>query len=100
MTCRYHGHEPGAFREVNPCTCQPPTVWGETFMWHCECCELPASYRRYMLCETCDKHQNASPVTVASDHEDKQLQDAHRPSLTSLRGGGGGFPMPGYIGVT
>jgi hypothetical protein len=52
-----------------------------------------------MLCEPCDKHQYAHPVTVACDHDDKRLQDTHQPSIPSLRGGGGGFPMPGLKGA-
>lgn len=77
----------------HPCSCQPPTMWGVTITWHCECCEQPTAARKYLLCDRCESHEYAGTITVEADHEDMRLLDEHQPSLPPLRGRGGGIAM-------
>lgn len=51
------------------CTCQPPTVWGRTLLWRCDCCEQPAAPVQYGLCAMCESHQYDPPWKAEAEHE-------------------------------
>lgn len=61
--CQYNGTMSFA------CTCQPPTLFGRTLRWPCECCEQPRATQPYRLCEMCESHEYASDMEQRLDHE-------------------------------
>lgn len=52
-----------------PCTCQPPTVFGEDQRWYCDCCEEPRAMIQYGLCEMCEAHQYSDGRQADLEHE-------------------------------
>jgi hypothetical protein len=68
---RPSGHKPSCVYIGNhdySCSCQPPTIFGPTDTWHCECCERPRATERYGLCDLCDEHQY-SQARAEADHD-------------------------------
>lgn len=60
--CQYRGDHSFA------CICQPPTLFGKTFRWLCECCLYPRAKEQFTLCEMCEAHEY-SAVQQNIDHE-------------------------------
>jgi hypothetical protein len=76
------GPEPKAFAPIGhksgcpyrgshhfPCTCQPPSLFGITKSWYCDCCERPRAMTQYGLCEICFDHQYSSGHVADAEHE-------------------------------
>lgn len=51
------------------CTCQPPSLFGTTKLWYCDCCERPRALTQYGLCEICEGHQYSSGHVADAEHE-------------------------------
>lgn len=70
-----NGHRRGCLYMLHasawPCTCQPPTLWGETKLWYCSCCGRPGAWEKYGLCDVCSAHQYGPYVQVEQDHREK-----------------------------
>lgn len=56
------------------CTCQPPTAWDRTLLWHCDCCEHPLAPMKYGLCDLCHAHQYDPVDKARADHEAEGLK--------------------------
>lgn len=70
------GHLPGCvYRRSHhfACTCQPPTIWGKTKLWYCDCCEEPRALIQYGVCEMCEPHEYSDARQAELDHEAAKL---------------------------
>lgn len=70
------GHLPGCVYRGShhfACTCQPPTVWGKTKLWYCDCCEEPRALIQYGVCEMCESHEYSDARQAELDHEAAKL---------------------------
>lgn len=52
-----------------PCTCHPPTLFGETRLWYCDCCEEARSVLQHGLCEMCEAHQYSDARQADLEHQ-------------------------------
>jgi hypothetical protein len=63
--CNY-ARSGGHFKQ--PCTCQPPTLWGLTMEWKCDCCGLARAANYLNVCQDCLGHEYADPRAVTVAH--------------------------------
>lgn len=61
-TCPYRGSH------HFPCTCQPPSLFGESKLWYCDCCEEARSPIQHGLCEMCEAHQYSDGGQADLEH--------------------------------
>ena len=52
-----------------PCTCHPPSLFGETKLWYCDCCDEPRSALQHGLCEMCEAHQYSDARQADLEHQ-------------------------------
>lgn len=52
-----------------PCTCQPLSLFGESRLWYCDCCDEPRSALQHGLCEMCEAHQYSDPRQADLEHQ-------------------------------
>lgn len=58
-----------------PCTCQPPTLWGQVKRYHCDCCSEARAKVHHGLCDLCAEHQNDPGHHAESEHRVRAMSE-------------------------